>query len=84
MSDLEQRLRGFYTTGINGARDFSPYVPPIAIEAADRIAELESELAAEREKVITDAFMAGQCDCGVDPSWSSAQAYFLSLTDKGE
>jgi len=38
---IQDRLRGHYVTGINGRRDFSPYVPPISIEAADRIDALE-------------------------------------------
>lgn len=27
-------------------------------------------------EIVTEAFMAGQADAGVDPSYSSAQAYY--------
>lgn len=30
------------------------------------------------KEAIEQAFMAGQCDCGVDPSYSSAQAYAIA------
>ena len=48
MSDkLTDRLRGKYEVGPNGefgTRDFSGFIPPISIEAADRIDELEEAL----------------------------------------
>lgn len=50
---LINRLRGHYVTGINHARDFSPYVPPICIEAAKRIEELEVRVR-ELEDVLAD------------------------------
>ena len=51
MSDIEQRLRGTYSTGPFGKRDFAPYIPPIQIEAADHIAALESRNARLEEQV---------------------------------
>lgn len=48
MSDkLTDRLRGHYKVGPEGAygtRDFSDFIPPISIEAANRIDELEEAL----------------------------------------
>ena len=35
--DIAQRLRGHYSTGLGDRRDFSPFVPPICIEAAEEI-----------------------------------------------
>lgn len=51
MSDIEQRLRGTYSTGPFGKRDFAPYIPPIQIEAADHIAALEARNARLEEQV---------------------------------
>ncbi len=48
MSDsLVNRLRGIYDLGPNaefGTRSFADFIPPISLEAANRIEELESEL----------------------------------------
>jgi hypothetical protein len=48
MSDkLTNRLRGKYSVGpdgVYGTRDFSSFIPPICLEAADRIEELENAL----------------------------------------
>ncbi len=47
MSDLTSRLRGLYKVGENGeygTRSFSDFIPPISIEAAKRIDELENAL----------------------------------------
>ena len=48
MSDtLTARLRGQYKIGpdgVYGTRDFSDFIPPISLEAADRIEQLESKL----------------------------------------
>ena len=44
MDALTDRLRGNYKIGRNGefgTRDFSDFIPPIAIEAANKIEELE-------------------------------------------
>lgn len=44
---LTDRLRGNYKIGPNGVygtRDFSTFIPPICIEAAERIEELEAML----------------------------------------
>lgn len=48
MHKLVDRLRGIYSVGPNaefGTRSFSDFVPPISLEAANRIEELEQELA---------------------------------------
>lgn len=45
---LVDRLRGKYEVGPDaefGTRDFSKFIPPISLEAADYIEELEDELA---------------------------------------
>jgi hypothetical protein len=45
---LVDRLRGLYPVGpdgVYGVRSFADFIPPISFEAADRIAQLESELA---------------------------------------
>lgn len=42
--DIVERLRGNYVTGLDGQRDFSPYVLPISIEAADEIERLRKLL----------------------------------------
>lgn len=48
MSDkLTDRLRGQYKIGpdgVYGTRDFLPFIPPICVEAAERIEELEKEV----------------------------------------
>ena len=47
MSDLTDRLRGRYKVGpdgVYGTRDFSDFIPPISIEAAKRIDELEEAI----------------------------------------
>jgi hypothetical protein len=47
MSDLPNRLRGKYRIGPDseyGERQFAHFIPPICIEAADRIEELEKLL----------------------------------------
>ena len=47
MSNLTNRLRGIYKVGNKaefGTRSFADFIPPISIEAADRIDELESML----------------------------------------
>lgn len=36
----------------------------------------------ELQEIIEQAFMAGQFDCGVDPSFSSAQAYGINIIDR--
>ena len=44
MSDLTNRLRGQYPVGPNnlyGTRDFADFIPPISLDAADRIEKLE-------------------------------------------
>lgn len=51
MSDLKDRLRGFYSTGPFGKRDFAPYVPQICIEAAEEIERLEQRIAAAEAKI---------------------------------
>lgn len=48
--DIVDRLRGFYSQGPFGKRDFSPYVPPICNEAADEITQLREQLAKAREQ----------------------------------
>ena len=48
MDDLVDRLRGKYGVGIDkefGIRDFSEFIPPICLEAATAIEDLEEELA---------------------------------------
>lgn len=42
MTDLVERLRGQYSMGPFGKRDFAPYVPAIQIEAADAIETLRA------------------------------------------
>ena len=47
MSQLTDRLRGNYEIGENaefGHRSFADFIPPISIEAADRIETLEAIL----------------------------------------
>ena len=44
MSGMVERLRGTYSTGPFGKRDFAPYIPAIQTEAAARIEELEAAL----------------------------------------
>jgi len=47
VSDLTNRLRGIYSVGQNnefGTRSFADFIPPISIEAADRIDLLEKVL----------------------------------------
>ena len=48
MSDkLTDRLRGIYAVGkanIYGTRSFADFIPPISLEAADRIDKLEAML----------------------------------------
>lgn len=46
MSDLVERLRGTYSTGPFGKRDFSRFTPAIQTEAADRIEALEGAFVA--------------------------------------
>ena len=44
MSNLTDRLRGIYEVGSDGefgTRSFADFIPPISIEAADRIDALE-------------------------------------------
>ena len=52
MSDLTDRLRGTYSTGPFGKRDFSPYIPAIQTEAAieiERLTALVDERLQERD-----------------------------------
>jgi hypothetical protein len=59
MSELTNRLRGIYPVGPEGAygaRDFSDFIPPISIEAADRIEELEKELRASPWESLPEGF----------------------------
>ena len=54
MDKLVDRLRGIYSVGPNtefGIRSFADFVPPVALEAANRIEELESALAETAEQV---------------------------------
>jgi len=51
MRDLKERLRGHYTCGPFGTRDFSSYIPAISIEAADYIEQLEQQLADANELI---------------------------------
>ena len=54
MDKLVDRLRGIYSVGPNaelGTRTFANFVPPISLEAANRIEELESALAETAEQV---------------------------------
>ena len=47
MTNLVNRLRGQYEVGHNaefGTRSFADFIPPISLEAADRIEELEEAL----------------------------------------
>ncbi len=47
MGKLINRLRGQYPVGpdnVYGTRDFSDFIPPISLEAADRIETLEEKL----------------------------------------
>jgi len=47
MSDLVNRLRGTYAIGpkgVYGTRSFADFIPPISLEAADRIEVLEAKL----------------------------------------
>ncbi len=47
MGKLINRLRGQYSVGpdnVYGTRDFSNFIPPISLEAADRIETLEEKL----------------------------------------
>lgn len=48
MDDLVSRLRGIYPVGPKEMglpdRDFSDFVPPISLEAANRIERLEQEI----------------------------------------
>lgn len=47
MNTLTDRLRGIYSVGINGefgTRSFVEFIPPISLEAADRIEELEKDI----------------------------------------
>lgn len=47
MGDLVNRLRGLYSVGPDntyGTRSFADFIPPIALEAANRIEELECAL----------------------------------------
>lgn len=53
-ADLKDRLVGRYKVGpdgLYGTRDFSGFIPPICVEAAETIAELEAQLAAANEKL---------------------------------
>ena len=53
MNDLVNRLRGQYAVGpdgVYGTRDFADFIPPISLEAADRITELEAQLASSQSK----------------------------------
>ena len=62
MSDLVNRLRGKYQVGpdgVFGTRSFADFIPPISLEAADRIEQLEKAL-----DELTD--IAAECD-----SWES-------------
>ena len=54
---LTDRLRGIYEVGEDGefgARSFADFVPPISLEAANRIESLEAMLKNERELVIAE------------------------------
>ncbi len=54
MSDLVNRLRGVYAVGpegVYGTRDFADFIPPISLEAATRIEELEAALSETYEQV---------------------------------
>jgi len=54
MDKLVNRLRGIYEVGHNaefGTRSFADFVPPISLEAADRIEELEKALIETFEQV---------------------------------
>ena len=47
MNKLVDRLRGQYAVGpdnVYGTRSFADFIPPISLEAADRIEELELAL----------------------------------------
>lgn len=47
MDDLVNRLRGIYAVGpegVYGTRSFADFIPPISLEAADRISELETSM----------------------------------------
>jgi hypothetical protein len=53
---LVDRLRGKDTVGPNaefGTRSFADFVPPISLEAANRIENLEKEIAAQYDRIET-------------------------------
>ena len=65
MSDIVERLRGTYSTGPFGKRDFAPFIPAIQVEAADEIERLQTRLAeaerdAERYRWLRDHINKGQ------------------------
>ncbi len=47
-------------------------------DAFEKLEDQLSHTQARLEEAVINAFMAGQADCGVDPSYSSAKAYFLT------
>jgi hypothetical protein len=64
VSDLVNRLRGQYQVGPNGVygtRSFADFIPPISLEAADKIEELEQEVQRLRDAVI-NAYECGHND----------------------
>ena len=70
MDKLIDRLRGFYKVGPNnefGTRDFSQTydIPPISLEAANRIEVLEKELQKYGWHTSDCSYLIGiSCDCG--------------------
>ena len=65
---LQDRLRGKYECGPNNERDFSPFIAPIRLEAADRIKELEAQLEEAKGFLI---------DLPVTEKWIAEVAEFL-------
>jgi len=51
MTDIVERLRGNYISSLDGSvREFKAWIPPISLEAADTIEQLQAELTLLRDE----------------------------------